>query len=79
MELVRVQYIRICTDRLKQLNPGLASEVRQVLDVNKQERHIRGSLQPEKIPASALNVLNKTQIYKKAPADRRVLFIKRIT
>ncbi|MCQ6468375.1 sporulation transcriptional regulator SpoIIID, partial [Vibrio parahaemolyticus] len=28
-----------CTDRLKQLNPGLASEVRQVLDVNKQERH----------------------------------------
>ena len=25
-----------CTDRLKQLNPGLASEVRQVLDVNKQ-------------------------------------------
>lgn len=31
-----------CTDRLKQLNPGLASEVRQVLDVNKQERHIRG-------------------------------------
>ena len=33
-----------CTDRLKQLNPGLASEVRQVLDVNKQERHIRGGL-----------------------------------
>ena len=34
-----------CTDRLKQLNPGLASEVRQVLDVNKQERHIRGGLE----------------------------------
>ena len=33
-----------CTDRLKQLNPGLASEVRQVLDVNKQERDIRGGL-----------------------------------
>ena len=33
-----------CTDRLKQLNPGLASEVRQVLDVNKQERHIRGGI-----------------------------------
>ena len=33
-----------CTDRLKQLNPGLASEVRQVLDVNKQERYIRGGL-----------------------------------
>ena len=30
-----------CTDRLSQLNPGLACEVRQVLDVNKQERHIR--------------------------------------
>ena len=44
MELVRVQYIKDCTDRLKQLNPGLASEVRQVLDVNKQERHIRGGL-----------------------------------
>ena len=29
-----------CTDRLKQLNPGLASEVRQVLDVNKQGMYI---------------------------------------
>ena len=37
-----------CTDRLKQLNPGLASEVRQVLDVNKQERHIRGGLATRK-------------------------------
>ena len=33
-----------CTDRLSQLNPGLACEVRQVLDVNTQERHIRGGL-----------------------------------
>ena len=33
-----------CTDRLRQLNPGLACEVRQVLDVNKEERHIRGGL-----------------------------------
>ena len=33
-----------CTDLLSQLNPGLACEVRQVLDVNKQERHIRGGL-----------------------------------
>ena len=33
-----------CTDRLSQLNPGLACEVRQVLDVYKQERHIRGGL-----------------------------------
>ena len=44
-----------CTDRLSQLNPGLACEVRQVLDVNKQERHIRGgSLQEEKLFTSAL-------------------------
>ena len=33
-----------CTDRLAQVNPSLASQVRQVLDVNKQERHIRGGL-----------------------------------
>ena len=38
-----------CTDRLSQLNPGLACEVRQVLDVNKQERHIRGGLANSKI------------------------------
>lgn len=33
-----------CTDRLSQLNPGLACDVRQVLNVNKQEHHIRGGL-----------------------------------
>ena len=33
-----------CTDRLEQINPSLAREVRQILDVNKQERHIRGGL-----------------------------------
>ena len=32
------------TERLQQINPGLASEVRKVLDVNKSERHIRGGL-----------------------------------
>ena len=37
-----------CTDRLSQLNPGLACEVRQVLDVNKQERHIRVGSLPER-------------------------------
>ena len=31
-----------CTERLSQINPSLAAAVRQVLDVNKQERHIRG-------------------------------------
>ena len=32
------------TERLQQINPSLAKEVRQVLDINKQERHIRGGL-----------------------------------
>lgn len=30
------------TERLAQVNPRLAAEVRNVLDVNKQERHLRG-------------------------------------
>ncbi len=33
-----------CTERLTQVNPTLAAEVRKVLDVNKSERHIRGGL-----------------------------------
>lgn len=32
------------TDRLMQVNPGLAKEARKVLDVNKSERHIRGGM-----------------------------------
>ena len=32
------------TERLGQVNSSLAYEVRKVLDVNKQERHIRGGL-----------------------------------
>ena len=32
------------TDRLMQVNPTLAKQARKVLDVNKQERHIRGGL-----------------------------------
>ena len=31
-----------CVERLREINPSLASEVRRVLDVNKSERHIRG-------------------------------------
>lgn len=31
-------------DRLPMVNPGLASEARKILDVNKSERHIRGGL-----------------------------------
>ena len=32
------------TERLMQINPALAKQVRKVLDVNKSERHIRGGL-----------------------------------
>ena len=32
------------TERLTQVNPSLAREARKVLDVNKQERHIRGGM-----------------------------------
>ncbi|MDD6615724.1 MAG: sporulation transcriptional regulator SpoIIID [Lachnospiraceae bacterium] len=32
------------TERLSQINPSLALETRKVLDINKQERHIRGGL-----------------------------------
>ncbi len=32
------------TERLLQINPGLAHEARKVLDRNKSERHIRGGL-----------------------------------
>lgn len=32
------------TDRLQQLNPSLAAQARQVLNINKAERHIRGGL-----------------------------------
>ncbi len=31
-------------ERLRRLNPGLYSEVRQVLDRNKAQRHIRGGV-----------------------------------
>ena len=33
-----------CTDRLGQINPSLAKEVRGILDINKKERHIRGGI-----------------------------------
>ena len=32
------------TSRLSKINPALAMEARKVLDVNKQERHIRGGM-----------------------------------
>lgn len=32
------------SERLKRINPGLAKEVRKILDENKAERHIRGGM-----------------------------------
>lgn len=32
------------TDRLMQIDPTLAKQARQILDVNKSERHIRGGM-----------------------------------
>jgi putative DeoR family transcriptional regulator (stage III sporulation protein D) len=32
------------TERLLQINPSLAARTREILDVNKSERHIRGGL-----------------------------------
>lgn len=32
------------TERLEKVNPSLAKEVREVLDENKAERHIRGGM-----------------------------------
>ncbi|HHT93392.1 MAG TPA: sporulation transcriptional regulator SpoIIID [Clostridiaceae bacterium] len=37
-----------CVQRLPELNPALADEVRKVLDINKAERHIRGGLATKK-------------------------------
>ena len=34
------------TERLPRVNPGLYREVRQLLDLNKAERHLRGGLAP---------------------------------
>ena len=32
------------SDRLRKINPGLYNEVREILEVNKAQRHIRGGL-----------------------------------
>lgn len=32
------------TERLQEINPGLAAEVKEVLESNKAERHLRGGL-----------------------------------
>ena len=35
------------TTRLLEIDPQLAAKVRKILDINKQERHIRGGLAPK--------------------------------
>ena len=35
------------TERLLELNPGLAAEVKEVLESNKAERHLRGGMAPK--------------------------------
>jgi len=42
------------SERLKKINPGLAKEVRIILDENKAERHIRGGM-ATKLKYSHLN------------------------
>ena len=34
------------SERLKKVNPHLYGQVKQILDINKQERHIRGGMAP---------------------------------
>ena len=36
------------SERLLKINPGLATEVREILDENKAERHIRGGMATKK-------------------------------
>ena len=36
------------SERLLRINPGLAGEVREILDENKAERHIRGGMATKK-------------------------------
>ena len=36
------------TERLEKINPGLYAQVREILDVNKAERHIRGGMATRK-------------------------------
>ena len=46
------------TERLEQINSGLAAQTRVVLDVNKSERHIRGGLATkEKYQSSSATVI----------------------
>ena len=47
------------TERLQKINPTLAGEARRVLEVNKQERHIRGGLATKEKYLTLTSVGNK--------------------
>ena len=49
------------TDRLQQINPVLAKQARQVLDVNKSERHIRGGLATREKYQHRLQICSKEE------------------
>ncbi len=50
------------TERLKKINPQLAEKTRQILDINKSERHIRGGLATrEKYQHSRENNANRSK------------------
>lgn len=51
MKMIKIQPLRKVTsvhkdvsDRLLKINPALAREVREILDENKSERHLRGGM-----------------------------------
>ncbi|MCL1935726.1 MAG: sporulation transcriptional regulator SpoIIID [Defluviitaleaceae bacterium] len=46
------------TERLQKINPKLAGEARQILEINKSERHIRGGL-ATKEKYSTNTIINK--------------------
>ena len=50
------------TERLQELNPAIARQARQVLDLNKAERHIRGGMATKKMYDSKRKYHHETQV-----------------
>ena len=51
------------SERLLKINPSLASEVREILDENKAERHIRGGMATKlKYSKRRINKINKIYV-----------------
>lgn len=47
------------TERLTEINPGLASEVKEVLENNKAERHLRGGMATKEKYENARHIREK--------------------